>query len=75
MSHDGSTNSATKDSVAVAVRGDSDGGGGKGSRRAVLWAMDNLMHEANRFVLVHVMPKIVSIPTPCTLLSLSFSII
>ncbi|KAF3439635.1 hypothetical protein FNV43_RR17913 [Rhamnella rubrinervis] len=64
MSHDGFAVSATKYSVAVAVGRDSGGGGGKGSRRAVLWAMDNLMHEADRFVLVHVMPKIVSIPTP-----------
>jgi hypothetical protein len=50
-------------SVAVAVNG---GGGGKESRRAVLWAVENLMPEADRFILVHVMPKITSIPTPST---------
>lgn len=70
MSHNGFSAAAMKPSVMVAVRGDS--GGGKGSRRAVVWAMDNLMHEADRLVLVHVMPKIVSIPTPCTLLSFTF---
>lgn len=55
--------SAAMTSVAVAVNG---GGGGKGSRRAVLWAVENLMPEADRFILVHVMPKITSIPTPST---------
>ncbi|KAH7519234.1 hypothetical protein FEM48_Zijuj08G0014300 [Ziziphus jujuba var. spinosa] len=67
MSHSGgSAAPETKASVtvAVAVCGDPDGGGGKGSRRAVTWAVDNFMHEADRFVLVHVMPKIASIPTP-----------
>ncbi|KAL6224209.1 hypothetical protein ACLB2K_003065 [Fragaria x ananassa] len=47
-------------SVAVAV----NGGGGNGSRRAVKWAVKNLMPAADRFVLVHVMPRITSIPTP-----------
>ncbi|XP_062091076.1 U-box domain-containing protein 34 [Humulus lupulus] len=45
-------------SVAVAVHG------GSSSQRAVSWAMENLMPQADRFVLVHVMPKITSIPTP-----------
>lgn len=48
-------------SVAVAVKG----GGSSGSRRAVNWAVENLMPKADRFVLVHVIPKITSIPTPC----------
>ncbi|PQM40510.1 U-box domain-containing protein 34 isoform X1 [Prunus yedoensis var. nudiflora] len=47
-------------SVAVAVKG----GGSSGSRRAVKWAVENLMPKADRFVLVHVIPKITSIPTP-----------
>ncbi|XP_061995493.1 U-box domain-containing protein 34 isoform X1 [Rosa rugosa] len=47
-------------SVAVAV----NGGDGNGSRRAVRWAVENLMPTAGRFVLVHVMPRITSIPTP-----------
>lgn len=55
-------------SVAVAV----NGGDGNGSRRAVKWAVENLMPRADRFVLVHVMPRITSIPTPC---NFSFSLI
>ncbi|XP_041005583.1 U-box domain-containing protein 34-like [Juglans microcarpa x Juglans regia] len=51
-------------SVAVAVNGGSGGGRGRGSRRAVRWAVKNLMPRADRFVLVHVMPKITAIPTP-----------
>ncbi|KAI4335267.1 hypothetical protein L6164_013930 [Bauhinia variegata] len=50
-------------SVAVAVNGGS-AAGGKGSRRAVQWAVDNLMPQADKFILIHVMPKITSIPTP-----------
>ncbi|GMY36344.1 U-box domain-containing protein 34 isoform X1 [Fagus crenata] len=50
--------------VAVAVNGVAGGDGGRGSRRAVRWAVENLMPTADRFVLVHVMPKITSIPTP-----------
>ncbi|VVA10305.1 PREDICTED: U-box [Prunus dulcis] len=46
--------------VAVAVKG----GGSSGSRRAVNWAVENLIPKADRFVLVHVIPKITSIPTP-----------
>ncbi|KAF7806759.1 U-box domain-containing protein 34 [Senna tora] len=49
-------------SVAVAVNGGS--GAGKGSRRAVQWAVQNLMPQADRFILVHVIPIITSIPTP-----------
>ncbi|PON39423.1 Mitogen-activated protein kinase kinase kinase [Parasponia andersonii] len=55
---------AAMTSVAVAVHGGSGGIGGNGSRRAVRWAVENLMDRAERFVLVHVMPKISSIPTP-----------
>ncbi|XP_021276863.1 U-box domain-containing protein 34-like isoform X2 [Herrania umbratica] len=46
--------------VAVAVKGGASGG--SGSRRAVLWAVENL--KADRFVLVHVMPAVASVPTP-----------
>ncbi|KAM6583503.1 hypothetical protein CsatB_010505 [Cannabis sativa] len=45
-------------SVAVAVDG------GNGSQRAVSWAVENLMPQSASFVLIHVMPKITSIPTP-----------
>ncbi|XP_010526382.1 PREDICTED: U-box domain-containing protein 34 [Tarenaya hassleriana] len=38
--------------------------GGGGSRRAVKWAADNLLAKSQRFVLVHVIPTITSIPTP-----------
>ncbi|XP_024017124.1 U-box domain-containing protein 34 isoform X2 [Morus notabilis] len=51
---------AAMTSVAVAVHG----GGGNDSRRAVKWAVENLWPRADRFVLVHVVPKISSIPTP-----------
>ncbi|XP_030530038.1 U-box domain-containing protein 34-like [Rhodamnia argentea] len=51
--------------MAVAVKGDLSGfEGGRGSRRAVRWAIENLMPRADRFVLVHVMPRVTSIPTP-----------
>ncbi|KAJ0491244.1 putative protein kinase RLK-Pelle-RLCK-IXb family [Helianthus annuus] len=51
--------------VAVAVKGGNPGGiGGKGSRRALRWAVDNLFQKADRFVLVHVIPNITTIPTP-----------
>ncbi|XP_027329699.1 U-box domain-containing protein 34 [Abrus precatorius] len=49
-------------SVAVAVSGGS--GAAKGSRRAVQWALDNLVPQADRFILVHVIPRITSITTP-----------
>ncbi|XP_030953042.1 U-box domain-containing protein 34 isoform X2 [Quercus lobata] len=51
-------------SVVVAVKGVAGGAGGKASRRAVRWAVENLMPESGRFILVHVMPKITYIPTP-----------
>lgn len=47
--------------VAVAVKS----ADGRGSRRAVRWAIENLMHKADRLVLVRVMP------TQCKLPSLS----
>ncbi|KAI3910147.1 hypothetical protein MKW98_014532 [Papaver atlanticum] len=53
------TSMASTTLVAVAVRGSS-----MGSRQAVRWAVDNLIPIADRFVLVHVMPPINSIPTP-----------
>lgn len=46
-------------SVAVAVSG-----GVRGSRRAVQWAVENLVPQADRFILVHVIPPITSIATP-----------
>lgn len=58
------TASAKITSVAVAVNGGSGVGGGNGSRRAVRWAVENLMPNADRFILVHVMAAITSIPTP-----------
>lgn len=58
------TASAKITSVAVAVNGGSGVGGGNGSRRAVRWAVENLMPNADRFILVHVMTAITSIPTP-----------
>uniref|UniRef100_A0A0D3D821 UspA domain-containing protein n=1 Tax=Brassica oleracea var. oleracea TaxID=109376 RepID=A0A0D3D821_BRAOL len=51
--------------VAVAVKsiiGDKLGGGG--SRRAVRWAVDNLLPKAYRLVMIHVIPTITTIPTP-----------
>lgn len=58
--------------VAVAVKGMiGDKLGGAGSRRAVRWAVDNLLPKAYRFMLVHVIPTITSIPTPSKSLSQS----
>ncbi|KAG8657063.1 hypothetical protein MANES_03G036500v8 [Manihot esculenta] len=50
-------------SVAVAVNG-GEGVGGRGSRRAVKWAVENLLPQTQRFILVHVIPAITFIPTP-----------
>lgn len=58
-------------SVAVAINGVRGGKGGGGSRRAVRWAVENLLPTADRFILVHVMPKITSIPTPSKCLKIS----
>ncbi|KAL8136515.1 hypothetical protein V2J09_002516 [Rumex salicifolius] len=49
--------------VAVAVA-NSGNGRGNGSRRAVRWAAENLIPQADRFILVHVMPNVTHIPTP-----------
>ncbi|KAL9149732.1 hypothetical protein ABFS82_12G124800 [Erythranthe guttata] len=46
--------------VAVAVKSAE----GRGTQRAVRWAVDNLLHKADRLVLVHVMRAITSVPTP-----------
>lgn len=43
----------------------SDGVGGRGSRRAVRWAAENLSAKAKRLTLVHIMPRITCIPSPC----------
>ncbi|OIW18729.1 hypothetical protein TanjilG_13481 [Lupinus angustifolius] len=48
--------------LAVAVT--SGSGTGRGSCRAVDWAVENLLPQADRFILVHVIPAITSIPTP-----------
>ncbi|XP_024458952.1 U-box domain-containing protein 34 isoform X2 [Populus trichocarpa] len=50
--------------VAVAVTG-SEGVGGRGSRRAVRWAAENLSAKAKRLTLVHIVPRITCIPSPC----------
>ncbi|KAI8553439.1 hypothetical protein RHMOL_Rhmol05G0016000 [Rhododendron molle] len=50
--------------VTVAVNGGGGNLGGNGSRRAVRWAVENLIPSATRFVLVDVVPPITSIPTP-----------
>ncbi|XP_077247925.1 U-box domain-containing protein kinase family protein isoform X2 [Tasmannia lanceolata] len=47
--------------VAVAV----SSGYSRSSRRAVRWAVENLMPQAHRFLLLHVAPLLKSIPTPC----------
>ncbi|GAV72986.1 Pkinase domain-containing protein/Usp domain-containing protein/U-box domain-containing protein [Cephalotus follicularis] len=62
-----SRNSAAEEtmtSVAVAVNGVVGSGSGNGSKRAVRWAVDNLLPKADRFILVHVIPTITSVPTP-----------
>ncbi|CAN4094505.1 unnamed protein product [Withania somnifera] len=46
--------------VAVAVKSAE----GRGSQRAVKWAVEKLLAKAHRFVLIHVMPTITTIPTP-----------
>ena len=56
---------AVMTSVAVAVNG-GPGSRGSGSRRAVRWAVENLSADADPLILIHVMPAITSIPTPCT---------
>lgn len=56
-----------KTPVAIAVYGAEGGTGGKGSHRAVKWAVENLLPQAQKFLLVHVVPPITSIPTPCTI--------
>ncbi|CAJ2649910.1 unnamed protein product [Trifolium pratense] len=53
---------STPRSVAVAVSGGS--GAAKGSRRALQWAMENVVPQADRLILVHVIPRITSIPSP-----------
>ncbi|KAG2302958.1 hypothetical protein Bca52824_031609 [Brassica carinata] len=51
--------------VVVAVKGiTGDKLGGTGSRRAVRWAVDNLLPKAGRFVMIHIIPAITTIPTP-----------
>ncbi|KAK9697259.1 hypothetical protein RND81_08G025500 [Saponaria officinalis] len=57
------TTSATSTTVAVAVNAGGNGRG-NGSKRAVRWAVENLLSRADRFVLVHVMSTITHIPTP-----------
>ncbi|XP_058213614.1 U-box domain-containing protein 34-like [Rhododendron vialii] len=59
----GGRNLPAKTTVAVAVKGNGGGRGGNGSCRAVRWAVENLMPKADRFVLIHVVPRITSVPT------------
>lgn len=47
--------------VAVAVKSAE----GRGSQRAVRWAIEKLLPKAHRFFLIHVMPTVTAIPTPC----------
>ncbi|MCD7468121.1 hypothetical protein HAX54_005933 [Datura stramonium] len=47
--------------VAVAVKTAE----GRGSQRAVRWAIEKLLPKAHRFFLIHVMPTITAVPTPC----------
>ncbi|KAF8388785.1 hypothetical protein HHK36_025465 [Tetracentron sinense] len=63
MSSTGGGSKSPETAVAVAVRG-GKGCRSNGSRRAVRWAIENLLPHADRFILVHVMPPITSIPTP-----------
>ncbi|CAN8253059.1 unnamed protein product [Cochlearia groenlandica] len=51
--------------IAVAVKGSvGDGVGGAASRRALRWAVENLLPRIDRLVLVHVMPIVTTIPSP-----------
>ncbi|GER36020.1 U-box domain-containing protein kinase family protein [Striga asiatica] len=61
-----STSGGAVETVAVAVKS----ADGRGSRRAVRWAVENLIDKVDRLVLVHVMPVITSVPTPCGSISL-----
>lgn len=58
---DGGGGGAAMTTVAVAVKSSR----GKGSRRAVRWAVEKLMWKADNIVLLHVMPTVTAIPTPC----------
>ncbi|CAH8381628.1 unnamed protein product [Eruca vesicaria subsp. sativa] len=52
-------------SISVAVKASiGDTIGGAASRRAVRWAVDNLLPHIDRLVLVHVMPTVTTIPSP-----------
>ncbi|XP_049412996.1 U-box domain-containing protein 34-like isoform X1 [Solanum stenotomum] len=46
--------------VAVAVKSAE----GRGSQRAVRWAIEKLLPKAHRFFLIHVIPTVTAIPTP-----------
>jgi hypothetical protein len=46
--------------VAVAVRGD-----GRGSRRAARWAAATMVPAGGRLALVHVIPPVSFVPSPC----------
>ncbi|KAM7275786.1 hypothetical protein ACFE04_017652 [Oxalis oulophora] len=52
-------------SVAVAVNGRLGGEVGSGSRRALRWAVEKFSTVDDRFILVHVMPRVTCVPTPC----------
>ena len=59
---------AETSTVAVAVKSSR----GKGSRRAVRWAVEKMIWKAEPIVLVHVIPPVTSIPTPCMMSKLKF---
>lgn len=62
-------------SISVAVKGSvGDAVGGTASRRALRWTIENLLPKLDRLVLVHVMPTVTSIPSPCKSLDSSFSL-
>ncbi|CDP03134.1 unnamed protein product [Coffea canephora] len=56
----GAETSTVAVAVAVAVKSSR----GKGSRRAVRWAVEKMIWKAEPIVLVHVIPPVTSIPTP-----------
>nr|XP_009779495.1 PREDICTED: U-box domain-containing protein 34-like isoform X2 [Nicotiana sylvestris]XP_009779496.1 PREDICTED: U-box domain-containing protein 34-like isoform X2 [Nicotiana sylvestris] len=59
---DGGTGGSPPSTVTVAVAVKS--AEGKGTQRAVKWAVEKLLAKAHRFVFIHVMPTITTIPTP-----------
>ncbi|KAL9224239.1 hypothetical protein vseg_000299 [Gypsophila vaccaria] len=59
-----STTTPTAPTTVVVAVNAGGNGRGNGSKRAVRWAVENLLSRADRFVLVHVMSTVTHIPTP-----------